>query len=121
MNKRILFVLCSILILMLACSLPSVNTGGGGEEENGSDDGGGILLGKDEPNPIPVSFNEGLASLDSYSLTFEINTLGPEPGTSSSYTVESERSKESDSSLMYITSTSSSEDDSENSSSDNYM
>ena len=121
MNKRILFVLCSILILMLACSLPSVNSGGGGEEENGSDDGGGILLGKDEPNPIPVSFNEGLASLDSYHLSLTVNSTGPGTNDSSSFALDSERSKDSDSSYSHINNVSTSEESPDPSSSDNYI
>lgn len=120
MKKKVLVLLAAVLVIMLACSLPSINTDREGSEE-GSDDGGGILLGKDEPNPVPVSFNEGLASLDSYWLTFQINTIGPDPGTSSSYTVESERSKDSDSSSTYINNLSSSEDGSDYSSSDSYI
>ena len=121
MNKKVLVLLSVLLVIMLACSLPSIKTGGDGEEEGGSGDGGGILLGKDEPNPVPISFNEGLASLNSYWLTFQINTIGPDPETSSNYTVESERSKDSDSSSTYINNLSFSEDGSDYSSSDNYI
>jgi len=120
MHKKILIVLCSIVILMLACSLSAIKTGSDGKEE-GSDDGGGILLGKDEPNPIPVSFNEGLASLDSYHLKLTVNSTGPGANDSSSFTLESKRSKASDSSYSHISNMSTSEESPDPSSSDNYI
>lgn len=125
MKKKIVIFLSILIILMMACSLPSINTGNDGEDsddgvvvekeidEEGGDDG---VVDEDDTDPPdllpkgpptePISINEGLASLNSYQLLYSINLVGPTPNQKSSYMVESQRAIDSDASSTHILSSS---------------
>jgi hypothetical protein len=55
-----------------------------------------------QPDPVPVSFNDGLASLNSYRLAITFKSTGPDPAQSSATVIESQRSSETDASVTNI-------------------
>ncbi len=91
-----------LLMLMLACSLTK-NTGG-----NPTNPGQAVTVapgvpGANEtatpaPDPVPVSINEGLASLNSYAMTVMIKSVGPDPAQSSTTTIQRQRSNDTNAS-----------------------
>jgi hypothetical protein len=56
-----------------------------------------------QPDPVPVSFNDGLASLNSYRLAVAFTSTGPDPAQSSTTIIESQRSSDTDASATRVT------------------
>jgi hypothetical protein len=90
-----------LVMLMLACSL-SGNTGGTPPDQESSVDE--TPAPASTPDPVPVSINEGLASLNSYEMTVMFNSVGPDPAQSSTTTIKRQRSNDTNASLTSINS-----------------
>jgi hypothetical protein len=97
MKSRMMILASLVVLLMIACSL-SGNTGGNSPSQEPT---------KEEtptstPNPVPVSLNEGLASLNSYEMTAAFNSVGPDPVQSSTTSMERQRSNDTNASSTSI-------------------
>ena len=90
MKSRLIVVVSLLVMLMMACSLTGNAAG------NPADKG---LQGHD---PVPVSLNDGLASLNSYQMTVVFSFVGPDPTQSSKTTIQRQRSTEPNASLTSI-------------------
>ena len=112
MKKRIVFFISFLVMLMMACSLIS-NTGTGTATVT---DAGttpqnqpGNIIASPTPsptaNPNPVSINEGLGSLNSYIMTVQFITKGPDPSQSTTITVELQHSNDNDATLTHLNAT----------------
>ena len=105
MKKQTVISVFMLVLITLACSLPTPNkpTGQGAEETpQKSSPLIPLLIGT--PQAKPVSISEGLASLNSYTTKLSINSTGPDPKNSSSMTFDTQRSKEKDAQVTNITS-----------------
>ncbi len=121
MNKRIAVFLAVLMMVMLACSLtdatkPTQNPPGDSNlPEEPAPDKPSVPTKKApanpakptvEPNnPQPVSISEGLASLNSYVMTYSIISKGPDPAVSATYLIETQRSQKESARYTHITST----------------
>ncbi len=117
MKNRIAIFLAVLMIVMLACSLTDATN----PSQNPPDDNPSISTrqapanpAKPTPtlkptvvanNPQPVSISEGLASLNSYVMTYSITSQGPDPAASSAYIIETKRSQKLSARYTHITST----------------
>jgi hypothetical protein len=90
MKKRIVIFLTLLVMVTLACSMITLDSGTQ-QEGNNAD--------------LPVSIAKGLASLNSYRATISIITKGPDPLTSSTIVYETRRSQEQDARYTQMTST----------------
>jgi hypothetical protein len=136
MKKQIVVVLAILVILSLACNMsakdpanPSQNNQPGQNEtvqvkpsQEGQQPGETPVPVK--PNEIPsqpVSIKEGLASLNSYSMTITINSTGPDPKDSTKITMVNQRSADQDADLTHFTTYSTNKDESEPSEGENFI
>ncbi|HEY5156402.1 MAG TPA: hypothetical protein VII93_00360 [Anaerolineales bacterium] len=107
MRKRMVIFLSILVMLVMACSLVT-STGntpqapgstaqapGNTPQGNGNQPGG-------TPPANPVSINDGLGSLNSYQMTVIIKSIGPDPAQSSTTTVETQHSKDTDASYTHL-------------------
>ncbi len=114
-SKSIIFVTL-LVMLMMACSLTS-NTGGKPtnqapiQNENTPHE-------NTPPDPVPVSLNDGLASLNSYAMTVIFKSIGPDPTQSTELNIQRLRSNETNASSTSINNTVVSADGSDPASSD---
>jgi hypothetical protein len=111
MKKRLVIVLPILVMLAMACNLatntvatPQVpgNSPQGGGNQPGGDQPGGTPQKVGTPLARPVSFNEGLASLNSYQMTVIIKSTGPDPSQSSNTTIDVQHSKDADATLTHL-------------------
>jgi hypothetical protein len=86
-----------VVLLMIACSL----TGNAGGNLPSQEPTKGETL-TSTPNPVPVSLNEGLASLNSYEMTAAFNSVGPDPAQSNKTSIERQRSNDTNASSTSI-------------------
>jgi len=107
MKKNMVFVLSLFVLLALACNLSSSPTsqapgntpqGGGNQSGNPSNPQPGGT-----PPASPVSINEGLSSLNSYQMTINYKSTGPDPSESSTTQMEIQRSQDQDARYMHLT------------------
>jgi hypothetical protein len=108
MRSRTIVVVSLLVMLMLACGL-STNTGGNptnpgpvGVASITPPPGPAALPTNPPPNPVPVSLNDGLASLNSYDMTVKINSVGPDPSQSSTTSFQRQRSNDTNASSTSI-------------------
>ncbi len=105
MKKRIVISLSLIVLVTLACSLPSL----GNPTQQGTQQGTEQVPGEETQvdahpsQPVPIS--EGLASLNSYRITITIISRGPTPEDSSTTVIETQRSQDLDARYTRITQT----------------
>jgi hypothetical protein len=105
MKKKMVLILSLLVLLALACNIsssPSSTTPGNAPQGSGnpsSSKPGGA------PSPIPVSINEGLSSLNSYQLTINYKSTGPDPSESSTMLMEMQRSQDQDARYTKLTQT----------------
>ena len=121
-NRTIIFLLMLVLI-SLACSLPtlglpSAQTPPETPQQSSPADPSAPTDGETppaaplfqlpgtKPDPKPVSISEGLASLNSYRTVLTFTTSGPNPNNSSTINFESQRSTDKDAQFTHMTSTS---------------
>jgi hypothetical protein len=100
-----------LVLLMMACNLTS-NIGGNPTNP------GPVGNGNTTHDPVPVSFNEGLASLNSYAMTVTFNSVGPDPAQSSITSINRQRSNDANASFTAINMTVTSPDEADPSISD---
>jgi hypothetical protein len=126
MNKRIVFFLAVFLMVTMACSLTDTmnptqppdnsnvpegqlpNDGANPTRKAPANPGKPTATMKptvDPNNPKPVSISAGLASLNSYVMTYSIISKGPDPAASSTYLIETQRSQKQSARYTHITST----------------
>jgi hypothetical protein len=114
MNKRIAVILALLVMVTMACSLmDSVNPTANPEEQapgNPTSPTKKAPANQTKPtvlanNPQPVSISEGLASLNSYVMTYSITSKGPDPAVTSTYLIETQRSQKQSARYTHITST----------------
>ncbi len=100
MKIRMVIFLSVLVILAMACNLmtPTGKTpqAPGNTPQSNESQPGGVLQPAGTPNPQPININEGLSSLNSYQMTIEINSSGPDPTQSSTLTIESQHSQDQD-------------------------
>jgi hypothetical protein len=99
MKSRTIIVVSLLVMLMLACGLTPA-TGGPPTDQ------GPIVDKNTTPDPVPVSLNEGLASLNSYQMTITFSSVGPDPAKSSTTSIQRQRSNDTNASSTSIKSTS---------------
>jgi hypothetical protein len=97
MKSRTIIVACLLVMMMIACSL-SGNTGGNPPDQESSVDENPAST----PNPVPVSLNDGLASLNSYEMTVIFSSVGPDPAQSNTTTIKRQRSNDTNASYTSI-------------------
>jgi len=96
MKTRFKVALILLMIVIPAC-------GAGTETATTSTEGAIIdATSTAQPDSVPVSFNDGLASLNSYQLVITFKSTGPDPAQSSATVIESQRSSETDASVTNI-------------------
>ena len=103
MKPKMVICLSLLVMLVMACSITSNSTGTPPTPRPGET---AIQVGPNvptsAPNPVPVTINEGLNSLNSYDMTVIFNSTGPQAGKSSTTTIQRERSNDSNASLTSI-------------------
>jgi hypothetical protein len=100
-----------LVLLMMACNLTS-NIGGNPTTQ------GPVGNGNTTHDPVPVTLNDGLTSLNSYSMTVTFNSVGPDPAQSSTTSIQRQRSNDANASLTSINMTVTSPDEADPSISD---
>jgi hypothetical protein len=95
MKSRTIIVVSLLVMLMLACSL-TTNTGGNPPNQ------GPVKVENTTPDPVPVSLNDGLASLNSYEMTVIFSSVGPDPTQSSTSSIQRQRSNDTNASSTSI-------------------
>jgi len=101
MKKRIVAFLSLLVSLMLACGLAS-KTGTGTGNTPQKQPGGIFSSPTATTDPEPVSINDGLGSLNSYVMSVQFNSTGPDPSQSSTTTLEVKRSHDKDASVTHL-------------------
>jgi len=105
MKKKLLFILSLLIMLALACNLSTNPTsqvpGNGNQPGNSSNPKPGST-----PPANPVSINEGLSSLNSYEMTINYKSIGPDPAESSTTVMEMQRSNDQNARYTHYTETS---------------
>ena len=91
MKSRKIIVVSLLVMLMMACSLTK-NTGGNPPNQ------GPVANENATPNPVPVSLNDGLASLNSYEMNVLFKSVGPDPAQSSTISMQRQRSNDTNAS-----------------------
>ena len=111
MRSKTIFVVILLIPLMLACNLSAI-TGGNSPTDTGGNPPTGGPAGDltATPDPVPVSINEGLASLNSYAMTVTFHSFGPDPTKSNTTNIQRQRSNDANASLTSIHTTGSSAD-----------
>ena len=110
MKSRTIMLVSLLVMLMMACSLTS-NTGGKPTTQAPSQNE------NNPPDPVPVSLNDGLASLNSYEMTVIFRSIGPDPAQSTELNIQRQRSNDTNASSTSINNTVVSADGSDPSSS----
>jgi hypothetical protein len=110
MNKRIAAFLVVLLMVTMACSLMDTVNPVSNPPDNSTNPTKKAPANPNKPNvvandPQPVSISEGLASLNSYVMTYSIISKGPDPAISTSYVIETQRSQKPSARYTHITST----------------
>lgn len=95
MKSRTIMLVSLLVMLMMACNLTS-NIGGNPTSQ------GPVGNGNNTHNPVPVSFNEGLTSLNSYEMTVKFSSVGPDPAQSSTTSIQRQRSNDTNASSTSI-------------------
>lgn len=95
MKSRTIIVVSLLVMLMMACSL-TTNTGGNPTNQGPVEDK------NTPPDPVPVSLNDGLASLNSYEMTVMFSSVGPDPTQSSTTSIQRQRSNDTNASFTSI-------------------
>jgi hypothetical protein len=95
MKPRTILLVSLLVMLMMACSLTSIT--GGTPSAQGPASGG-----NSSHNPVPVSLNDGLASLNSYDITVIFSSAGPDPTQSTTITIQRQRSNDNNASSTAI-------------------
>jgi hypothetical protein len=90
MDKRLYLPAFLLALALLACG-PFSLSGGGGASQGG-----------DTPDPVPVSINEGLASLNSYDMTVRFSSVSPDPLDSTSTEIRRQHTSDPDASYTQI-------------------
>ena len=119
MKKKIALFLTLLVMLALACNLSSgpsipaqVNTPEGKNTPAGINtpqENGNQSMPTSTPKPVatppanPVSINDGLASLNSYQMTVNYMSTGPDPSQSSAIVMKMQRSQDQDARYTQIT------------------
>jgi hypothetical protein len=104
MKRHITLALIILLTATLACSFQN-----GVSPTSQPTDGTPVqiaiptLIATSTPNPIPVSINTGLASLNSYIMTVNFESTGPGPKESNTVTIVTQRSKDPDAIFTHYT------------------
>ncbi len=109
MKKRMVIFLSLLVMMVLACNLSSGTTPqapGTTPQASGTTPQGNGNKPVGTPPANPVSISEGLASLNSYQMTTTITSKGPTPEDSSTYVIESQRSKDQNARYTHMTQTS---------------
>lgn len=99
MKSRKIVVLSFLVILTLACSLSTIT---GGSSTDQAPDGEPVGAGNITPNPVPVTINNGLASLNSYDMTVLFKSIGPDPAQSSTTSIQRQRLNDTNASSTTI-------------------
>ncbi len=106
MKKKIAIFLSLLIMVTLACSLsgsPTSQAPGSPPPGNGNQPG---YTPTSQPNGTPsanpVSINDGLSSLNSYQMTVNYKSTGPDPSESSTMVVEMQRSQDQDARYTHI-------------------
>jgi len=95
MKTKQMFGISLLVVLMMACNL-TANTGDNPTNQ-------GPIVGQNTAHdPVPVSINDGLLSLNSYEMTVIFNSSGPDPMQSSTTSIQRRRSNESNASFTSI-------------------
>jgi hypothetical protein len=116
-NKKNLFVFVFILFFSLACNLTKmINTNTSGTQNSEENNMPSLmdqpsdqempaqsLAPSGEPVSQPVGIRKGLSTLDSYKLTVEIETIGPNPNEISRIQVQQENSSSQDITFFFVT------------------
>ena len=123
MKKKMFLILSLFVLLALACNLSTVSptqSPGGAPQGNGNPSGGNPSNPQPGKTPPanPVSINEGLTSLNSYQMTINYKSTGPDPAESSIMTVEMQRSQDQDARFTHFTQSSVKKGDAKPSTSD---
>ncbi len=98
MKKRMVIFLSLLVMVTLACNLSAVPTSqapGSTPQGNGNQPVG-------TPPANPVSINDGLGSLNSYQMTVVFKSIGPDPAQSSTITMETQHSKDTNASYTHL-------------------
>jgi hypothetical protein len=109
MKLKLIFGLTFAAMLLMACSLTSragTSPTSPGPTQGGNNSSSGQQTtpgGNATPNPVPVNFTDGLASLNSYQMNFTIHSIGPDPAQSSSFVVLTQYSQDQDAQFSQIT------------------
>lgn len=114
MRSRTIFIVSLLVMLMLACSL-TTNTDGNPPDQGAVEDE------NTTPDPVPVSLNDGLASLNSYEMTVRFNSVGPDPAQSSTISIQRQRSNDTNASSTSINTISTSADEGDPAITDTYI
>jgi hypothetical protein len=98
MKPRTILLVSLLVMLIMACSFTS-NTGGTPSAQ------GPASSGNSSHDPVPVSLNDGLASLNSYDMTVKFSSAGPDPTQSTTITIQRQRSNDNNASSTAINTT----------------
>ena len=103
MKKKMFLILSLFVLLALACNLSSSPTSQSpGSAPQGSGNPSNPKAGG-TPQANPVGINEGLSSLNSYQMTINYKSAGPDPSESSSMVMEMQRSQDQDARYTHVT------------------
>ena len=103
MKKKIIYFLSLLILVTMACSLSSAPTAGGTPQGNGNPPGNNSPFNpKRTPPANPVNINDGLSSLNSYQMTINFKSIGPDPTQSSTTTAEIQHSKDTDATYTHL-------------------
>jgi hypothetical protein len=114
MKKKLVLILSLLVMLTLACNLSSAPASQApGNPTQGNTPQSNPIQPANTSNPQPagtppanpVSINEGLASLNSYKMTINYKSIGPDPSDSSTTAMEIQRSSDKDARYLHSTGT----------------
>jgi hypothetical protein len=112
MKKNLALILSLLVMLALACNLSSSPTAQApGNTSPGNTPQGNPIQPGNSSNPQqagtppanPVSINEGLSSLNSYKITINYLSTGPDPSQTSAFVMKMQRSQDQDARYTQIT------------------
>ena len=106
MKKITLFVLPLLVMIAVACSITSKTGSSPTPLQAGDTPAVSINPTQVPPDPVPISINDGLNSLNSYQMTVSIKSIGPDPTESSATTIQRQRSNDSNASYSHFNTTS---------------
>jgi hypothetical protein len=106
MKKNAVYLLPLLMMIVVACSITSRTGTSPTPLQAAETPAVPINPTRVPPDPVPVSLNEGLNSLDSYQMTVMIKSTGPDLTQSSTTTVQRQRSNEPNASYTHFNTTS---------------